>query len=66
MRLMPKPLSSEELRHMVGTVVYEDEITKNAQGTEKRPAATLFDVAVEFKEDFLRVRLPGAIKIVCK
>ena len=65
MRVMPKPLSSEELRLIVDTVVHESK-TGYAHKTEKYPPVTPLDSIKAFQEDFLKVRLPGAIKMVCK
>ena len=38
----------------------------SAYGTEDHPTVTLLDAVMAFKEDVLKVRLPGFIKVVCK
>lgn len=64
MRALPEPLSSEQLRLMAAAAVSENKIRGGSQGREKHPGS--FEAVVVFKEDFLKARLPGAIKIVCK
>jgi hypothetical protein len=66
MRGIPKPLPSEDLRRLLGPAASEDKVLERAQGTETHTPLIGIDPATTFKEDFLKVCLPGFIKVVCK
>jgi hypothetical protein len=62
MRVPYEPWSSEELQGVIDAAMGDAKIG-HATATEKYPPQTGCDA---FKEDFLKVRLPGYIRVVCK
>jgi hypothetical protein len=62
MRILVEPLSSQQLQRVIDATVREAMIVQ-VHNPERRPPITRCD---GFKDDFLNVRLPTYIRVVCK